>query len=111
MGKTDGNEIHFLHGWQQSLSVLPDGTGIYVVFGCSDRPKEPEQVFTDYAAATLWIARQGKQCLNYRIEPFTVYRESRNELTLLKRGVSEGNHRIRNCALKPLKSDRELEAA
>ncbi len=101
MGKTDQNEIHFLQGWQQSLSALPEGTGIYVIFGCGDRPKEPEKVFLDYAAATLWLARKGRASLNYVIKVFIIYRESGNELTLLKQGVTDGNLRARNCALKP----------
>ncbi len=86
-----------------SLATLPVGTAVYVVFGCGDDPSEPKYVFTDYAAANL-------QRRNSRCEKFTIYREPGNALTLLKPGVSETNHRVRNCALKPLPSDRELEA-
>jgi hypothetical protein len=109
MAKNYKEEVHFLHGWQISLATLPEGSAIYVVSGCSDRPKETEKVFTDYAAATIWCARQGKDSINFKVDPFTIYRESGNVLTLMKRGVNGKNHRTQNCALKPLKSDREIE--
>ena len=111
MGKTDTTEIHFLRDYQLSLAALPEGTAIYVVSGYSDRPKEVEKVFLDYAAATIWCARQGKNSVNFKIEPFTLYRESGNQLSLMKSGINGKNHRTQNCALKPLKSDRELEAS
>jgi hypothetical protein len=111
MGIKRDKEVRFLFGWQRSLSLLPEGAAIYVVSGCSDRPKEPEAVFTDYAAATLWCARQGKQSINFKVEPFTIYRERGNESTMIKRGINENNHRTRNLSLKPLKSDKEIEAA
>ena len=109
MAKLSTEEVHFLHGWQMSLAALPEGTAVYVISGCGDRPKETEAVFMDYAAATIWCAWQGKGALDFKIEPFTIYRESGNALTLMKRGTNGKNHRTQNFALKPLKSDREIE--
>ena len=109
MGETNTTEIHCLLNYQLSLAALPEGTAVYVVSGCSDRPKEVEKVFLDYAAATIWCVRQGKDSVNFKIEPFTLYRESSNQLSLMKPGINEKNHRTQNCSLKPLKSDRELD--
>ncbi len=65
----------------------------------------------DYAIATLWMASQGRDSVNFKIEPFVVYREPRNELTLMKRGESTVKLKIRSWTLGPLPSDRELEAS
>jgi hypothetical protein len=111
MGTIGQNEVYFLWGWQRSLSKLPEGVEIYVVFGCGDRPDEPEKVFLDYAIAALWMAKQGKDALNFKIESFVVYRESRSDLTYLKRGQPTMILKDRDWTLCALPSDRELEAS
>ena len=101
METTEQNEIHFLLGWQRSLSTLPDGLRIYVVFGCGDRPNEPEKVFVDYAGASIWMAQQGKDVLNFKIEPFVIYRESKSDLTYMKRGNPKiGNYILNSPGAK-----------
>jgi hypothetical protein len=83
-------EIHFLRDWQHALGMLPQGTAVYVVSGTGNRPREPEAVFLDHAAGTMWIARRPDP-LDYLIEGFTVIRERNSELTYLRPGAPPVN--------------------
>ena len=107
------HDVHFLRNWQRSLAALPEGTGVFVVSGCSDRPKETEAVFLDYAAATIWIATRPDP-INYKIDGFTLVRQKQSDLSLLRPGAPPINEmerviRKRRPELSPLPSDREFK--
>jgi hypothetical protein len=77
---------HFLE-WQRALRTLPLGTEVHVVFGCGDRPKEPEAMFLDHAAADLWRSGRTGGLADYAVKYYRVHREEFcSELTLLVEG-------------------------
>jgi hypothetical protein len=77
--------IHYLHRYQTALSALPEETGIFVVEGIGDNPKEVFGVFLDRASATIWCAQQ-RSPLDFSVRPFTIFRRRGSELTYLRPG-------------------------
>ena len=107
--------VHFLMGWQRSLSALPEGTAIFLVSGCGERPKEPEAVFLDRSAAKIWIATRPDP-IDYKVEGFTLTRNGKSEANLLRPGAPsvgaiEATIRKMNKRppMKPLPHDREFK--
>jgi hypothetical protein len=96
------DKTFYLSGWQRSLSSLPAGTPVYVVFGAT---KEPEAVFLSYVGATLWIGRKGS--LDFRTQGFHVEPRVSN-VTLLRSGAPSLEE-YQSPFLAPIPTDKEYE--